>query len=164
VWGDPQQQAARPPITCPDCGRSVNPGGKLCPHCGYPLMFETSAPVDQPVPEYLRKPATVDHSRERETGMYGAPVAGPPPVIQQPVALGPHCPVCGHRNGARRVRCEICAAELWPGAAFPARQPAYPARPVTQVRRRRFPWGAVAFVAAAIAAVVAVYFLAYALA
>ena len=166
MWGDPRQQAAaRPPITCPDCGKTVSAGGKLCPHCGYPLMFESSAaPVDPPVPEYLRKPATVDGSRERETGMYGTPVAAPPPVIQQPVALGPHCPACGHRNGARRVRCEICAAELWPGAAFPARQPAYPARPVTQVRRRRFPWGAVAFVAAAIAAVVAVYFLAYALA
>jgi hypothetical protein len=58
----------------------------------------------------------------------------------------------------------VCATELWPGAAFPARRPPFPPRPTTQVSKRRFRWGAVAFVAAALAAVVAVYFLAYALA
>jgi len=158
VWGE--VPPARPPVTCPDCGRSVNPGGKLCPHCGYPLMFDSPGPVDEPSPGYLRKPTTVEPVREAETGRY----AGAAPVVQQPVALGPHCPVCGHRNGARRVRCEVCGAELWPGAASPPRQPAWPARPVTQVPHRRFPWGIVALIAAAVAAVVAVYFLAYALA
>jgi hypothetical protein len=125
-------------------------------------MFETSGQVDQPVPGYLRKPNTVDATRESEA--VGAGYPGPPPVIHQPEALGPHCPACGHRNGARRVRCEVCATELWPGAATPTRRAAWPMRPVTQVHRRRFRWGAVAFVAAALAAVVAVYFLAYALA
>jgi hypothetical protein len=158
VWGD--VTPARPPVTCPDCGRSVAAGGKLCPHCGYPLMFEAQ-PAEAPVPGYLRKPQTVDATRESE--VRGA-FAAPPQVIQQPQALGPHCPACGHRNGARRVRCEVCATELWPGAAFPARRPPFPPRPTTQVTKRRFRWGAVAFVAAALAAVVAVYFLAYALA
>ena len=158
MWGD--VAPARPPVTCPDCGRSVAAGGKLCPHCGYPLMFEAQ-PADAPPPGYLRKPQTVDTTRERES--YGA-FAAPPQVVQQPQALGPHCPACGHRNGARRVRCEVCATELWPGAAFPARRPPFPPRPTTQVSKRRFRWGAVAFVAAALAAVVAVYFLAYALA
>jgi len=160
VWDD--VTPARPPVTCPDCGRSVAAGGKLCPHCGYPLMFEAQ-PADVPVPGYLRKPQTVDARRESEAGPYGG-FAGPPQVLHQPPALGPHCPACGHRNGTRRVRCEICAAELWPGAASPARRPPFPARPATQVTKRRFRWGAVAFVAAALAAVVAVYFLAYALA
>jgi hypothetical protein len=158
VWGE--VTPARPPVTCPDCGRSVAAGGKLCPHCGYPLMFEAQ-PAEAPVPGYLRKPQTVDATRESEARGTFMP---PPQVVQQPQALGPHCPACGHRNGARRVRCEVCATELWPGAAFPARRPPFPPRPTTQVTRRRFRWGAVAFVAAALAAVVAVYFLAYALA
>jgi hypothetical protein len=128
-------------------------------------MFEAGARVEEPVmPGYLRKPNTTDTTRESETGRYGQYQA-PPQVLHQPPALGPHCPACGHRNGARRVRCEICAAELWPGAAYPTRRPPLPARPpVTGVRRSRIRWGAVAFVAAAVAAVVAVYLLAYALA
>jgi len=165
VWGE--TAPARPPVTCPDCGRSVQSGGKLCAHCGYPLMFEAGARVEEaPVPGYLRKPNTADTTREPEAGGYGPSQGSPwPQVLHQPQALGPHCPACGHRNGARRVRCEVCAAELWPGAAFPSRRPPFPARPpVTAPRRRGIRWGAVAFVGAALAAVVAVYFLAYALA
>jgi len=158
---------AAPPVTCPDCGRTVAAGGKLCPHCGYPLMFEANARVEEPVlPGYLRKPNTVDGTREAEgppTGLYGQ-YQPQPHIVQPQQALGPHCPACGHRNGARRVRCEVCAAELWPGAAYPTRRAPFPARPpVTTARRSRIRWGPIAFVAAALAAVVAVYFLAYTL-
>ena len=165
MWGETAPGApARPPVVCPDCGRSVQAGGKLCPHCGYPLMFEAGARVEEPaMPGYLRKPNVYDHTREAETGMVGQQ-HGPPQVMQPRPALGPHCPSCGHRNGARRVRCEVCAAELWPGAAFPVRRQPMPARPpVTSVRRKGIRWGAVLFVLAALVAVVAVYFFAYAL-
>jgi hypothetical protein len=129
-------------------------------------MFEAGTRVEEPAaPGYLRKPNVYDTSREAETGAYGQYPGGPPPQVlppQQP--LGPHCPSCGHRNGVRRVRCEVCAAELWPGAAFPVRRAPLPARaPVTAVRRGRIRWGPVAFVAAVVAGVVAVYLLAYAL-
>jgi hypothetical protein len=131
-------------------------------------MFEAGARVEEPVmPGYLRKPKEVDQTREAEGPPYG-PYQGqyaPPQVTYQQPALGPHCPSCGHRNGTRRVRCEVCAAELWPGAAYPTRRAPFPTRPpVTSVRRRGIRWGAVAFILAAIGAVVAVYFLAYALA
>jgi hypothetical protein len=126
-------------------------------------MFETDARVDEPAPGYLRKPTTADTTRESETGLYGQ-FAGPPQVLHQPAVLGPQCPACGHRNGARRVRCEVCATELWPGAATPARRPPWPARPPTPAVKSRVRWTAVAFLAAAVLAVVAVYFLAYALA
>ena len=165
MWGE--TAPARPPVTCPDCGRTVQAGGKLCPHCGYPLMFEAGARVEEPaMPGYLRKPNTVDATREAEVpGVYaGGQYQGPPQVTAPQQPLGPHCPACGHRNGVRRVRCEVCAAELWPGAAFPVRRQPFPARPpVTSVRRKGISWGPVLFILAAIAAVVAVYLLAYAL-
>jgi predicted amidophosphoribosyltransferase len=151
--------AGRGPATCPDCGRPVSPGDtKLCRFCGYPLMFE-SGPVDQPQPEFLRKPDSVDRSRDPETGRFGAP----PQVVAPQQTLGPHCSACGHRSPARRVRCEICAAELWPGAASPVRRPPWPGPGAPTVRRRRLSLTVIAFVAAALGAVVAVYFLAYAL-
>jgi predicted amidophosphoribosyltransferase len=152
--------AGRGPATCPDCGRTVPAGdAKLCRYCGYPLMFDAPAPVDQPAPGYLRKPDSVDRTRDPETGMVG----GPPQVVAAQQLLGPHCPRCGHRSPARRVRCEVCAAELWPGAASPARRPPSPGPVAPTVRRRRVSLTAVAFVAAAVVAVAAVYLLAYAL-
>ncbi len=152
--------ASRGPVSCPDCGRPVPPGdSKLCRFCGYPLMFESTAQVDQPQPGYLRKPDSVDRGRDPETGLLGAP----PQVVAPQQMLGPHCPQCGHRGPARRVRCEVCAAELWPGAASPVRRPPWPGPAAPTVRRRRVSLTAVAFVAAALVAVAAVYFLAYAL-
>jgi hypothetical protein len=152
----------RGPATCPDCGRPVPPGDtKLCRYCGYPLMFEATARADATPPGILRKPDSTDRSRDSETGLLGAP----PQVFAQRPALGPHCPSCGHRNAARRVRCEVCAAELWPGAASPVHRPPWPGPAGSTVRpRRRVSLTAVAFVAAAVVAVVAVYLLAYALA
>ena len=44
MWGE--TAPAAPPVTCPDCGKTVPGGGKLCPHCGYPLMFEAAAKVN----------------------------------------------------------------------------------------------------------------------
>jgi predicted amidophosphoribosyltransferase len=146
--------------TCPDCGRPVPPGdAKLCRWCGYPLMFEAGARTDVSPAGVLRKPDTVDRSREHER-----PAAGGPPVIAPPVQqLGPHCPSCGHRSAAKRVRCEVCGAELWPGAASPVRRAPGPGPASPGVGRGRG-LAVAAFVVAALAAVVAVYFLAYALA
>jgi ribosomal protein L32 len=160
VWDEPRPAAA--PVTCPDCGRPVAPAAKLCPHCGYPLLFEAGTQAAEPPPGYLRKPSTPDTVREPAPppGGYQGTVAP-----RQQAAPGPLCPACGHRNPAHRVRCEVCAAELWPGAATPGPGPAFPVRPpATTVAHRRFPWAAVLFVGVAVAAVAAVYFLAYALA
>jgi hypothetical protein len=147
--------------TCPDCGRPVPPGDtKLCRFCGYPLMFESTSRVDVSPAGVLRKPDSIDRTRDPERGLPG----GPPQIHPPQQALGPHCPSCGHRSAARRVRCEVCAAELWPGAAAPVRRAPWPGPASPNLRRRRVSLTAVAFIAAAVVAVVAVYFLAYALA
>ena len=79
-------------------------------------------------------------------------------------ALGPYCPSCGHRNPVRRVRCERCAAELWPGAATPVRRMDAPAAQPAYKRRRRPPWGTIAaLIAVPIVAALVMYLLAYAL-
>jgi len=122
-------------------------------------MFESGTPVDAPQPAFLRKPDGVDRSRDPDTGMFGAA----PQVVAPQQTLGPHCPACGHRSPARRVRCEVCAAELWPGAASPVSRPPWPGPTAPRLRRHRVSLAVVAFIAAAIGAVVAVYFLAYAL-
>jgi hypothetical protein len=156
-----------PALICPDCGRGATAGAKLCPYCGYPLMFETAGRAVEPPPEFLRKPGEVEPERDPETGPVGpAPLGAPvwPRTSDGPVAVGPHCPGCGHRSAATRVRCEVCGTELWPGAAAPARPPALPARPVSPLVRPRLRWGTVGLVVAALAAVAAVYLLAYALA
>lgn len=146
--------------TCPDCGRPVPPGDtKLCRWCGYPLMFEAAARGDVSPAGVLRKPDTVDRTREHER----APVGGPPVIVPPVQQLGPHCPACGHRSAAKRVRCEVCGAELWPGAASPVRRVPAPG-PAGSGRRAGRGLVITAFVLAALAAVVAVYFLAYALA
>jgi hypothetical protein len=153
--------ASRGPTVCPDCGRPVPPGDtKLCRYCGYPLMFDSTPTVDEPQPGFLRKPDSVDRTRESESGFPGPP----PQVVAPQQQLGPHCPSCGHRSAARRVRCEVCATELWPGAAAPVRRAPFPGPAAPTVRRRGVSLTAVAFVAAAVIAVIAVYFLAYALA
>jgi predicted amidophosphoribosyltransferase len=146
--------------TCPDCGRPVPPGDtKLCRYCGYPLMFESTARADATPAGVLRKPDNVDRTRDPERGFVGAA----PQVVAPVQQLGPHCPACGHRSAARRVRCEVCAAELWPGAASPVRRSPGPGPGDPNVSRG-VSLTTVAFVVAALAAVVAVYFLAYALA
>ncbi len=146
--------------TCPDCGRPVPPGDvKLCRYCGYPLMFEATARSDETPAGVLRKPDTVDRTRDSERGL----LAAPPRIEPAPQQLGPHCPACGHRSAARRVRCEFCAAELWPGAASPVRR-VQAAGPVAPPARAGRSLAIAALVLAALVAVVAVYLLAYAFA
>ena len=153
--------ASRGPAICPDCGRPVPPGDtKLCRYCGYPLMFETTAQADRAPAGYLRKPDQ-ERARDSETGLIGAAV---PHVIAPREQFGPHCPNCGHRNAARRVRCEVCAAELWPGAATPMRRAPIPGPAAPNISRRRSNLTVLAVILAAVAAVVAVYLLAYFLA
>jgi predicted amidophosphoribosyltransferase len=151
----------RAPVTCPDCGKPVPPGTtKLCPRCGYPLMFDTSAPAEVVQPEYLHKPVAPERQRDSE----------PPPMMYpgsiptvRPEMLGPHCPACRHRNPVQRVRCEICGQELWPGAASPPRR--NQSQPSTVVRTRRSrAWVTVAvLLGVPVAAVLLMYLLSYAL-
>ena len=148
-------------VTCPDCGRPVPAGDtKLCRYCGYPLMFESAARADASPAGVLRKPDSVDRTRDPDTGLLG----GPPQVVAPQQALGPHCPSCGHRSATRRVRCEVCATELWPGAASPVRRPPWPGPATPTVRRRRVSLTTLALICAVVIAVAAVYLLAYALA
>jgi predicted amidophosphoribosyltransferase len=142
--------------SCPECGRRS--AAQLCPNCGYPLMFD--ARQQQPTPvakEFLRKPVA---ERGAEPDRGGRVYQSAEPVATREM-LGPFCPGCRHRNPARRVRCELCATELWPGAAYPPRLGAAPpptARPVSA--RPMWPW----VIAAVVVGLVAVYAIAYFLA
>jgi ribosomal protein S27E len=158
----PERAGSAVPRNCPDCGRAVPASGaKLCPHCGYPLLFEGGGQAEEVQPEILRKPVGEERP-DQEAGVHR--IVQVQPVRQQEV-LGPHCPACGHRNAARRVRCEICAAELWPGATSPARAaPMPPPQPVHPPRQRRGWVTPVALVTAVLGGMVLVYLLTYALA
>jgi len=131
-------------MNCPECGRPVMGGVKLCPHCGYPLLLDKPAVVEQqphkvthkpaeqqdnvsytgqmPYPPQRQMPPQPQYQQPQQRQMYAPP---PPPqqVMRgpQPRILGPHCPSCRHVNPPHRKRCEICGTELWPGAAFPPR-------------------------------------------
>jgi hypothetical protein len=127
-------------------------------------MFETAAaPVETPA-EFLRKPVREERTGESDTGILRPhPYPAAPGRPEQ--AFGPYCPACRHRNPASRVRCEVCATELWPGAAAPVRRrpaPIPPAVPLPPPRRRT---GLIVltFALAGIAALTLVYLLAYAL-
>lgn len=149
--------------TCPECGRPVPArSAKLCPHCGYPLMFDSVAeaePVDRGI---LRKPTGDDRDRE-PAGTTTFPTATPRPAGAE-WTLGPHCPACGHRNQARRVRCEVCAHELWPGSAAPPERAAYQPPLAAPPPRRRRRWRMAAAVLLAVAVgILAAYLLSYAI-
>lgn len=151
-------------ITCPDCGRSVPPGVvKLCPSCGYPIMFEAPQPVEESSRGVLRKPDVAPQPDRAEPAMAaGGGYQAPPPVVSPQTPLGPHCPACHHRNGARRVRCEVCATELWPGSASPVRRRPVATPPQVPPQRPRLPWAVIiAWILVAVAAVAVVLLLAY---
>jgi ribosomal protein L37AE/L43A len=150
--------AGRRTATCPDCGRPVVVDrAKLCPHCGYPLMFDTAPQAAASQPAFLRKPVQEERGREPDTGVIPG---GPPPAWGRPEqALGPYCPGCGHRSPVGRVRCEICAHELWIGAAAPVRRSAQPATKVIRRRRGRAWVTVAALLAVPVAAVILVYLL-----
>ena len=147
---------------CPDCGHRVTGAAKLCARCGYPLMFDAPEQAPEVQPEFLRKPVTEDRSDEADAWPV-QPYSGPAMFVDEQ-APGQHCPACGHRSHPRRVRCEVCAAELWPGSATPARtRTAVPPPATVRVRRRSWPRTA-ALIAVTVAAIGLVYLLAYALA
>ncbi len=152
------QPTNRPTVSCPDCGRPVVADrAKLCPNCGYPLMFETAPQAAASQPAFLRKPMQEERGGDPETGVVRG---GPPPAWGPPVqALGPYCPGCGHRSPVGRVRCEVCAHELWLGAAAPVRRGSEPATRVVP-RRQRKAWVTIAaLLAVPVAAVLVVYLL-----
>lgn len=96
-------------------------------------------------------------------GPYGAPQPRTPVPYQPPQrvqAFGPHCPACRHVNPPNRKRCEVCAAELWPGAAAPTRwMPDPPPVPITHPRSTW--WKTALLIGAPVAVMVGVWALAY---
>jgi hypothetical protein len=140
------------PMSCPECGRQVaGQGLKLCPFCGYPLLLDRPPPVEASPHKIVHKPIDPTETAAAprtghlpRPGYPGPPPPGPmryaPPPRAQP--LGPHCPACRHVNPPHRKRCEVCGAELWPGAAAPARW--MPDPPAVATVRPRSSWWKVA--------------------
>jgi Nicotine adenine dinucleotide glycohydrolase (NADase) len=128
------------PMTCPDCAGPVWPKrDRLCPKCGYPLMFLQQD--SEPEPEVVA----------RAPGEQGdAPTITPagPPATAGPSPGQLTCSRCGHHNPPDRVRCERCGQELAGqrrAAPLPPVPPAPPSPP------RQFGW--VGWLIAALAAV-----------
>jgi hypothetical protein len=141
--------------TCDECGRPISStDARICPACGFPIYRQEAEPAG-----VLRRPEQRPAVQDRpaSSAATGGMRIQPPPVE----VLGPHCPACHHRGAARRVRCERCGAELWPGAAAPRiRGPVLPVYGGPAAPER--PWlTPVLFTAAAVAAIVVVYALTY---
>jgi hypothetical protein len=116
------------PDECPDCGLLVRPGtDRLCPRCGYPLLFLRT----QPQAEGRVVPRTPGEADDR-TGLT-RPFRSARPV--PPVPLGDErtvrCPRCSHLNPPSRIRCEFCGLDLR------ARGRAVPVEPAPPERRSR---------------------------
>jgi ribosomal protein L37E len=105
-------------MACPDCGGPVWPEReRLCPNCGYPLMFLRPDKPESESYGIARSPG----ERADATAILTPPGAGraaPPPQPQvwtgtaQPHAGELTCPRCGHRSPLTRTRCEQCGMEL----------------------------------------------------
>jgi predicted amidophosphoribosyltransferase len=102
----------RKPTTCPDCAGPVWPEReRLCPRCGYPLMFlqQESEPEGMVV---ARAPG------EQVEATSTMPAPHPVPEEQTDVPVGAvSCPRCAYRSAPTRVRCERCGQELRPPQA-----------------------------------------------
>lgn len=172
--------------TCPECGRPVGaPGMKLCPNCGYPLLLDRPESGEEP-PQHkiVHKPVTAEYSGVDwpATGPGLAATSGPgpqqpPPApgyqpsvgyqpttgYRQPERMrtpGPQCASCLHGNPPHRKRCERCGAELWQGAASPARWMPQPPTVVAGPPRRRNRWKIVLLVGIPVLAMLTVWALA----
>ncbi|MFC6016053.1 TFIIB-type zinc ribbon-containing protein [Plantactinospora solaniradicis] len=100
------------PATCPDCGGPVRPDReRLCPRCGYPLMFLRH----DPEPE-ARVVARAPGERDDATAIFpppGTPARQTPGTVRRPARPGEvACPSCGYGNPHSRVRCQRCGREL----------------------------------------------------
>ncbi|MEE6258982.1 TFIIB-type zinc ribbon-containing protein [Plantactinospora sonchi] len=141
------------PVTCPDCGGPVRPDReRLCPRCGYPLMFLRG----ESEPE-ARVVARTPGEAEDVTAIFAPPGAPPrqTPAGYRPVTVRPGevaCPSCGYGNPVARIRCQRCGRELrvLPVTVLPPPLPPAPA-PI----RRRPRYGLIALVAALVVAAVA---------
>jgi hypothetical protein len=93
------------------------------------------------------------------------PDADPDPAPRRaaaPSSGGRICPACGHANTRGRIRCESCAEELRPGEASP--------QPPPRVQPGRVPpppppnrWPLILTILGILAAMVALYLIAYAI-
>jgi predicted amidophosphoribosyltransferase len=96
----------RRPATCPDCAGPVWPEReRLCPRCGYPLMFLQQ----EPEPEGMVVARAPGERIEATSTMPPYPAA----EEQTDVPMGAiSCPRCAYRSAPTRVRCERCGEEL----------------------------------------------------
>jgi predicted amidophosphoribosyltransferase len=137
------QPGERRRTTCPDCGGPVRPEHeRLCPRCGYPLMFLHA----EPEPE-ARLVARAPGEPDDATAVFSAAPAAPEqgytvPAQRAPSAGGLVCARCGQDNPSTRVRCQRCGRELRvvQAAAIPPPPLPPPPPPV----RRPLPWGLIA--------------------
>jgi DNA-directed RNA polymerase subunit RPC12/RpoP len=141
---------ATEPMVCPDCAGPVEAGrDRLCPRCGYPLMFLETEPPPDAAP-IGRRPG------ERDDATTVLPAVGrgslPPATPEGPPAVGEtRCASCGRHNPGRRIRCERCGHLL--RRSDPAAPPVAP--PPPDPPRTAPPWAVALAVAAAAVVVVA---------
>lgn len=112
-------------MTCPDCAGPVWPHReRLCPRCGYPLMFLEPEPESDGF-AVARTPG----ERDDATSVLAPPVEQPRVAFDQAPLPGQiACPRCGQGNPPTRIRCERCGQELRPAQAT-APPPPLPAPP-----------------------------------
>lgn len=157
-----------PGRNCPECGQPAAPGTKLCPNCGYPLLLDRPEPA-QEVEHHkiVRKPETAEYTGAGWPVTFLGTGTEPRPQAagyRQPDRMrtpGPQCGACLHGNPPHRKRCERCGAELWQGAAFPARWMPQPPTVVEGPPRRRNRWKIVLLVGLPILAMLTVWALAF---
>jgi predicted amidophosphoribosyltransferase len=170
-------------MNCPECGRPVpGQGVKLCPHCGYPLLLDKPAVVEQQPQKIVHKPTEPEGVNFTGQMQYPQRSMPPPPQQQQRTTyppqqqqappqvmrgperarvLGPHCPQCRHVNPPHRKRCEICGMELWPGAAFPPRWMPDPPSVIPGPKRKSDWWKTALLIGLPLLAMGTVWALAY---
>lgn len=152
-------RAGRLSATCPDCGGPVRPDReRLCPRCGYPLVFLRGAPVEAEAPARTpgeREDATsvLSSDQRLRAGDFTTVDEAPRPRAGEIV-----CPRCGEPNPPERIRCQRCGLELRTGPAVASVPPPVPAAPAPRPMRRW--WPLLAAVAIAVALIVAAVLLA----
>lgn len=136
--------AGQAPMTCPDCAGPVWPQrDRLCPKCGYPLMFLQQE--SEPEPEVVARAPGEQGDATTVTPPGPGPGDRAPTTGAQPGQTT--CPRCGHHNPPDRVRCERCGQEL---STTRSAAPLPPAPPAPPSPPRRFGW--VAWLVAALLA------------